>query len=193
MLGDLNISANRSFLLSLIFLLNIPGLLVGYALGYQNQLTPCFEAKFGWADGFDKAIHNAFLGGSIMLGMTLGAVTGGVMMKIGRRKSMFICLTIGLIGNFCTIDIHSFVLIIVGRFLFGISAGLYSSIVPKMIAETIPQHLLPTMIGGFCCAQTFATLISFLLGAILPDDDDTEALRQTDRWLVFYVYVPVAW
>ena len=152
MLGDLNMSANRGFLAALVIFLNIPGLLVGYALGYQNQLTPCFEAKFGWADGFDKAIHNSFLGGSIMLGMTLGAVTGGIMMKIGRRRSMFICLAIGLTGNLCTIDIHSFELIIFGRFLFGISAGLYSSIVPKMFNEIIPQHLLSTVIGTFCCA-----------------------------------------
>ena len=48
-----------------------------------------------------------------------------------------------------------------------------------------------TVIGTFCCAQTFATLISFLLGAILPDDDDTQALIDTDRWLVLYIYVPI--
>lgn len=126
-----------------------------------------------------------------MLGMTLGAVSGGVMMKIGRRKSMFVCLAIGLVGNGITFDIHSFALIIIGRFLFGISAGLYSSIVPRMFAETLPQHLLSTTIASFCCAQTVATLIAFLLGAILPDDKDTDALRKTNLWLVFYIYVPV--
>lgn len=51
MLGDLNMSANGDFLFALVLFLNIPGFIVGYALGYQNQLTPCFEAKFGWVDG----------------------------------------------------------------------------------------------------------------------------------------------
>ena len=37
-----------------------------------------------------------------------------------------------------------------------------------------------------------ATLISFLLGVILPADDDTEALKKTNKWLVFYIYVPAA-
>lgn len=118
--GDLNMSANKSFLTAIIIFLNIPGLIIGYCLGYQNQLTPCFEAKFGWKIGEDQAIHNAFLGGSIMLGMTIGAVMGGVLMKIGRRKSMFICIVVGTIGNLCTLDIHSFYLLILGRFLFGV-------------------------------------------------------------------------
>lgn len=138
MQGELNMSPNLIFLVALVLFLNVPGLVIGYALGYQNQLTPCIVAKFGWAEGAEQDIHNALLGGSLMLGMTIGAVTGGVMMQIGRRKSMFICLAIGLVGNFCTIDIHNFTLIIFGRFLFGVSSGLYSSIVPKMFAETIP-------------------------------------------------------
>ena len=112
-------------------------------------------------------------------------------MQIGRRRSMFICLVIGIIGNFCTISIHNFIMIVFGRFLFGFSVGLYSSIVPRMIEETIPLHLLSTMISGFCCAQHFASFISFLMGAILPSDKDTTALIETDRWLVFYIYVPV--
>lgn len=192
MIGDLDMSANRGFLTTIILLLNLPGLVIGYALGYQNQLTPCINAKFAWAEGYETDIHNSLLGSSIMLGMTIGAVSGGVMMKIGRRKSMFICLVIGLAGNFMTIDINNFAMIIIGRFLFGISSGLYSSIVPKMFAETIPQHILSSVVASFCTSQAFATFISFLMGAILPDDDDTEALKDTNRWLVFYIYVPVA-
>ena len=88
--------------------------------------------------------------------MTIGAITGGVLMKIGRRKSMFICLAIGLCGNSLTVDIDSYWLIIIGRLLFGISAGLYSSIVPKMMSETIPIHLLPMVVGSFVTAQTFS-------------------------------------
>ena len=127
----------------------------------------------------------------MILGTAIGAVSGGVLMKIGRRRSMFICLAIGLAGNSLTIDIDSFWLIMVGRLLFGASAGLYSSIVPKMMAETIPQHLLSSAVGSFVTAQTFSQLIIFLLGEILPDDKDTEALRETNLWLVFYIYIPV--
>lgn len=112
-----------------------------------------------------------------MLGMTIGAGTSSVIMKIGRRKSMFICLAIGLVGNLLTIDITRFWLIVFGRFLFGLSAGLYSSIVPKMFSETIPNQLIPSVVGSFVTAQSFCQLIIFLLGAIIiPDDNDKEAL-----------------
>ena len=115
----------------------------------------------------------AFLGSSVILGMTLGAISGGILMQIGRRRSMFICLLIGIVGNFCTMSIHNFLMIMFGRFLFGYSVGLYSSIVPKMFEETIPIHLLSSMIAGFNCAQNVAIFTAFLLGAILPDDTDT--------------------
>ena len=36
MLDDLNMSANPGFLWAIVLILNIPGFIVGYALGYQN-------------------------------------------------------------------------------------------------------------------------------------------------------------
>ena len=131
------------------------------------------------------------LGGSAMLGMTLGAVTGGRLMQIGRRKSMFILLVIGVAGNLITINIDSFPMLLTGRFLYGFASGSYTSIVPKMMEETLPNHLFSTIIATFCCSQTLATLVAFLLGAILPPDDDKDALIATHKWLVFYVYVPI--
>ena len=105
MYGGLNMSANRTYLTSLIIFLNIPGFIIGYSKGYQNQLTPCFEAKYGWAPGHDQAIHNAYLGGSVMLGMTVGAVAGGIIMRVGRRRTLFISVLVGIVGNLCTFNL----------------------------------------------------------------------------------------
>lgn len=123
--GKLNMSTNTPFLLACIFLLNIPGFLIDYAQSYQNQLNPCFEVKYDWADGNDTDVHIAILGSSCILGMMLGAITGGVLMSIGRRRSMFICLTIGLVGNLLSINLSSFWMVIVGRVLFGYAVGIY--------------------------------------------------------------------
>jgi hypothetical protein len=35
------------------------------------------------------------------------------------------------------------------------------------------------------------TLVCYLLGSILPNDENTEELLKTNRWLVIYVYVPL--
>ena len=73
-------STNPGFLAIVLFTLYLPGIQIGYAVAYQNQLTPCFEAKFQWDKGYDTSIHNSLLGSSVILGMTLGALSGGVMM-----------------------------------------------------------------------------------------------------------------
>ncbi len=38
---------------------------------------------------------------------------------------------------------------------------------------------------------TFGSIIAFLLGEILPDDQDTDSLKNTERWRIIYVYFPV--
>jgi len=70
------------------------------------------------------------IGTSVVLGMTLGAVSGGQLMKIGRRKAVIIACSFGIIGNVVT-NFLSFYNLIIGRLLFGFSVGLFSSMVPR--------------------------------------------------------------
>ena len=80
------------------------------------------------------------MGASIVLGMTIGAITGGVLMKIGRRRSQFICIFLGLVGVRLTLITNIWALL-VGRFLFGVSVGLFSAIIPRYVEEMVPAHL----------------------------------------------------
>ena len=72
--------------------------------------------------------------------MTLGAVAGGILMKIGRRRSQFICIFLGLVGVTLTMALRLWA-ILVGRFLFGASVGLFSAIIPRYVEEMVPAHL----------------------------------------------------
>ena len=76
----------------------------------------------------------------MVLGCSIGAVSGGILMKIGRRNGIFIAIFIGLIAN-CISLYFTLYAILLGRFLFGLSAGLFSSIVPRYVEETVPNHL----------------------------------------------------
>jgi len=38
----------------------------------------------------------------VVLGMTIGAVSGGSLMKIGRRKAVIIACSFGIVGNVIT-------------------------------------------------------------------------------------------
>ena len=76
--------------------------------------------------------------------MTFGAIVGGILMKIGRRKSLIIICLIGMTGNLITFNFY-FWTILLGRFIFGFATGLSSSIVPRIIEETVPSHLYDSM------------------------------------------------
>ena len=72
------------------------------------------------------------------MGMTIGAVLGGMIMKIGRRKAILISNFIGLIGLAITL-VENFNVILVGRFVFGFSVGLKS--VVSLIGRDISKKL----------------------------------------------------
>lgn len=150
---ELNWDPNWWYLAPFVFLINVNGILLGYAMAYSNPLTKTIDLKFEWGDDVEGD-YQGLLGGAITLGMTLGAVTGGLVMKIGRRKSLFYCAFIGIVGTGITITPvfkpdnpdgsndtdfkYNFTIFMVGRFLFGLSVGLFSSICPRYLEETIP-------------------------------------------------------
>ena len=82
-------------------------------------------------------------------------------------------------------------MIILGKALFGFSVGMYICIVPKIIEETVPEHLFGTMIGTYMAVKQSASFSIFLLSYIMPSDSDTEALRETDNWIILSLYIPL--
>ena len=140
---ELDMSANKCFMFFFIVIINMTGLLLGYAMAYSNQVTALLNAKLGY-DADTAAYMQAYIGSSVVLGMTIGAVSGGVIMKIGRRKALILASAYGIAGNLLTYHLNIYFLII-GRFLFGFSVGIFSSVCPKYMEETIPAHLYDTL------------------------------------------------
>ena len=83
-------------------------------------------------------------------------------------------------------------MICVGRVFYGLSGGLFSSIVPKYMEETIPLHHFETVVASYHASQSVGNLLGTFEGYLLPDDKDTQALVDTNRWLIIYVYFPIA-
>jgi MFS family permease len=96
-------SVNKGFMCAFALFINLTGLLLGYAMAYSNQVTDLLNAKLGWFHDDDLATKKqAYIGTSVVLGMTIGAVSGGQLMKIGRRKAVLIACTFGIAGNIIT-------------------------------------------------------------------------------------------
>ena len=115
-------------------------MLIGYGLGYSNQVTSCFNVKFNWTSPHDKSLYEGIIGSAITLGMTAGALSGGQIMKHGRRRANLIASLIGMVGV-CISLFQNFYAIVFGRVIFGFSIGIFSSICPRVIEETVPAQL----------------------------------------------------
>ena len=123
----------------------------------------------GW-DTKTKQVHfQAYLGSILVLGMTIGAVCGGLLMQIGRRKAIFMACFLGMTGISITLDLN-FTALMIGRFLLGFSVGLLSTIIPRFIEETCPIEIYDSVAPTYTFSQTLGTLCAFFLGAILPAD-----------------------
>ena len=138
---NLDMSVNKWFLFIFMTTFNMPGLVLGYAMAYSNPLTTLFNLQFGWVTDAEQAQHESLIGSSVVAGMTIGAVCGGYLMRIGRRRAVLLINTLGIVGCAISVTPLDYYRILIGRFLLGLSVGLISSICPKMLEETIPNHL----------------------------------------------------
>ena len=85
----------------------------------------------------------------------------------------------------------NFYVILAGRLLFGLYAGLSCVIIPKYMIETVPIHLFDVFGPLFNVFCGCGLLAAYSIGGILPDNDDTEALEKTELWRIIYFYFPL--
>lgn len=83
-------------------------------------------------------------------------------------------------------------MICVGRVFYGLSGGLFSSIVPKYMEETLPLHHFETVVASYHASQSVGNLLGTFEGYLMPDDEDTVALAASNNWRIIYIYFPVA-
>lgn len=61
--------------------------------------------------------------------------------------------------------------IMIGRYLFGFSCGVFSVAGPKMLDETVPIHLNSSFGTATNTFLSGGIMIALLLGIILPDEE----------------------
>jgi len=54
------------------------------------------KAQYGWSN---DGLYEGLIGGSIYLGASLGAISGGKVVQRGRRRAVFISLAICMVGT----------------------------------------------------------------------------------------------
>ena len=89
-------------------------------------------------------------------------------MAIGRRKCILLTNIVVVVGSVLCL-LKSYPLFVIGRFLFGASAGAFSLFCPKFLAEVAPTEYKAPIGALSQLLLTFGILIPFAIGLAFPD------------------------
>mmetsp|Transcript_22212 Transcript_22212/g.26022 ORF Transcript_22212/g.26022 Transcript_22212/m.26022 type:complete len:150 (-) Transcript_22212:286-735(-) len=113
--------------------------------------------------------------------MASGAFSAGKIMPMGRRFTMILMSTLGIVGVALTLVLNFYVFNI-GRLIYGFASGAQGAVVVRMINEYMPPNLRSTCIGIFATSQNLAALLAMFSAFILPDNTDKPALEANQTW-----------
>eukprot|EP00347_Sterkiella_histriomuscorum_P013305 403365224 len=177
--------ANIGFLCLFAFVASLGIFQLGYVLTANNQVSPILDVQFGLIDDNEKKFYHTMIGSSAVLGATVGSFSAGSIIQIGRRKSIIIFNFIAILATFSTLVLN-FYAMCAGRFVLGFCGGLFSVSLARMIDETVPINLLGTFGVVTNLSMNAGNMVSILMGAGLPDQDDTQAIKDSNFWRVIF-------
>ena len=160
---------------------------------YNSPLTSLIEAKYGWETGSDESDeHFEILNIALRVGVILGSLTGGPIVKYGRRLCLIIGCAIGVVGVALTIPIN-FPLFVTGRFITGIAHGITTVGASRYIEEYIPLALFGTMVAVKHVFEGIGYLWAYFSVDMLPVDSDTAALKANTSYYIIFALPGIFW
>ncbi|KAK1361114.1 MFS domain-containing protein, partial [Heracleum sosnowskyi] len=139
------------------------GLLYGYDIGATSSGTISIQSVsvsgISWYDLSSVQV------GLITSGSLYGALIGSILAfkiadYLGRRKELLLSSTLYLVGALVTALAPNFVVMVIGRLVFGMGIGLAMHAAPMYIAETAPSHIR----GQLISMKEFLIVFGMLLG-----------------------------
>ena len=122
-------------------------------------------------------------------GVAVGALLSGLLCsKLGRRNSLIITDILTIISCIPLL-ISNTILIFIGRFLYGITAGLNSAIVPLYVREMSPAKISGKTGAIAMFLLGFGTLIAYIFGFGNPETGSPEFM--TSIWWKYMLGFPI--
>lgn len=146
----------------------IGGFLFGYYTGVISGalifLTPVFHLSSA-GQGLVVSI--------VLIGAMIGALSGGVLAdRMGRKWAMVIMACLFLVGGMVMVLAKTYEVLLLGRFLSGVGAGLTSLVTPLYLAEVSPPHYRGAFVSSYQLAVTVGILSAFLVNFLFAPTGD---------------------
>lgn len=188
----INIKTENRFKKSFIYLLSVNAslsyLFLGFNIGVTDTLHDNLIALYGW-DKKEAKHYLSILSSVLAIGALIGALfVSPYLLKRGRRFSIIIGNIIGLIGvalmNFLVIQI-----MILGRFIIGITIGIFTTCVGIYIKEYVPYDIAGTCGSIYELNYSIGIFLSYVLGLNLPTSEEIKD-NPGNNWWRFMLSVP---
>uniref|UniRef100_M8B887 D-xylose-proton symporter-like protein 2 n=1 Tax=Aegilops tauschii TaxID=37682 RepID=M8B887_AEGTA len=142
------------------------GLLYGYDIGATSGATISLKSPTSsgtaWYDL--SSVQTGLVVSGSLYGALIGSATAFTIADfLGRRRELVVSSIMYLIGALLTAVTPNFLIMVVGRFLYGIGIGLAMHAAPMYIAETAPSQIRGMLIS----LKEFFIVLGMLLGYIV--------------------------
>ena len=130
-----------------------------------------FIVKLGWSLE-DEVFYSMIIDSSGIVGLIIGSLYGGILIKSGRRRAAIIMQIMTVISCMFTM-IENVMYLSIGRFFLGVAGGCMNLIFAKIITENFPEKYANRL--GFLTnfGIVVGTYVCFYLGDnILPSSED---------------------
>lgn len=148
------------------------GLLYGYDIGATSCALISIESSslsgISWYDLSSVQI------GLTTSGSLYGALIGSVLAFniadfFGRRRELILAALLYLVGALVTAVAPSFIVMVIGRFVYGVGIGLSMHAAPMYIAETAPTQIRGRLISLKEFFIVLGMVVGYTVGSLLVD------------------------
>ncbi|KAG8381657.1 hypothetical protein BUALT_Bualt06G0144300 [Buddleja alternifolia] len=148
------------------------GLLYGYDIGATSSATISIQSET--LSGISWYNLSSVDVGLITSGSLYGALIGSILAFniadfLGRRRELVLSSCMYLIGALLTALAPNFVLMVIGRLIYGIGIGLAMHAAPMYIAETAPSQIRGQLISLKEFFIVLGMLVGYIAGSLLVD------------------------
>lgn len=150
----------RMHLLFLTAICGLGGLLYGIDIGIIDPALPYLHRATSLTEGQLSLVVAAVMGGSI-----LGSVVAGMLADWLGRRPMMVVSALLFVGSVTVIYLsQSFVPLLLGRLLQGLSGGVIAVVVPLYLAECLPASERGRGLALFQFALTAGIVLAAFIG-----------------------------
>lgn len=158
---DKQLNRQRLHLLFLTAVCGLGGLLYGIDIGIIDPALPYLHRSTSLSEGQLSMVVAAVMGGSI-----LGSVIAGMLADWLGRRPMMVVSALLFVGSVAVIYLsQSFVPLMLGRLLQGLSGGVIAVVVPLYLAECLPASQRGRGLALFQFALTAGIVLAAFIGS----------------------------